>query len=86
MPANAISQLFGKSFFHIIKYPFLSIILLTYITQLVNGSRHVHQLRRKMCGEAVSVAVPGCLSRILIFTHPGSLIQKQQQKRGVKKI
>jgi hypothetical protein len=23
-------------------------------------------------------------SRILIFTHPGSRIQKQQQKRGVK--
>jgi hypothetical protein len=42
-----------------------------------------------------SVADPGCLpgSRILIFTHsgsrisdPGSRIQKQQQKRGVKKI
>ncbi len=35
---------------------------------------------------------PGCFSRILIFTHPGSRIsdpgsqiQKQQQKRGVKK-
>ncbi len=25
------------------------------------------------------------LSRILIFTHPGSRIQKQEQKRGVKK-
>jgi hypothetical protein len=25
-------------------------------------------------------------SQILIFTHPGSRIQKQQQKRGVKKI
>ncbi len=25
-------------------------------------------------------------SRILIFTHPGSRIQKQQQKRGVKKL
>ncbi len=25
-------------------------------------------------------------SRILIFVHPGSRIQKQQQKRGVKKI
>ncbi len=33
-----------------------------------------------------SVADPGCLFRILIFTHPGSRIQKQQQKRGVKKI
>jgi hypothetical protein len=34
-----------------------------------------------------SVADPGCLSRILIFTHPGSRIPdpKQQQKRGVKK-
>ncbi len=32
-----------------------------------------------------SVADPGCLSRILIFTHPGSRIQKQQQKRGAKK-
>jgi hypothetical protein len=32
-----------------------------------------------------SVADPGCLSPILIFTHPGSRIQKQQQKRGVKK-
>ena len=32
------------------------------------------------------VADLGCLSRILIFTHPGSLIKKQQQKRGgVKK-
>jgi hypothetical protein len=26
----------------------------------------------------------GCLSRILIFSHPRSRIQKQQQKRGVK--
>jgi hypothetical protein len=34
---------------------------------------------------ATSVADPGCLSRILNFTHPGSRIQKQQQKRGVKK-
>jgi hypothetical protein len=33
-----------------------------------------------------SVADPGCLSRILIFTHPGSRIQKQQQKREVKKF
>jgi hypothetical protein len=35
--------------------------------------------------DKTSVADPGCLSRILIFTHPGSWIQKQQQKRGVKK-
>jgi hypothetical protein len=34
---------------------------------------------------STSVADPGCLSRILIFTHPGSRIQKQQQKREVKK-
>jgi hypothetical protein len=33
-----------------------------------------------------SVADPGCLSRILISIHPGSRIQKQQQKRGVKCI
>jgi hypothetical protein len=33
----------------------------------------------------LSVADPGCLSRIRIFSHPGSWIKKQQQKRGVKK-
>ena len=33
-----------------------------------------------------SVADPGCFSRILIFIHLGSRIQKQQQNRGVKKI
>jgi hypothetical protein len=33
-----------------------------------------------------SVSDPGYLSRILIFTHPGSRIQKQQQKRGEKKF
>jgi hypothetical protein len=37
------------------------------------------------CLSVSSVADPGCLSRILIFTHPGSGIQRQQQKRGVKK-
>jgi len=31
-----------------------------------------------------SFADPGYLSRILIFTHPGSRIQKQQQKTGAK--
>ncbi len=34
--------------------------------------------------EKISDADPGCLSRILIFTHPGSRIQKQQQTRDVK--
>jgi hypothetical protein len=34
----------------------------------------------------ISVADPGCLSRILIFTHPGSRLHKQQQKRGGEKI
>jgi hypothetical protein len=29
-------------------------------------------------------ADPGCLSRILIFIHPGSRIQQQHQKRGEK--
>jgi hypothetical protein len=40
-----------------------------------------------------SVADPGCLSRILIFTHPGSRIPdlgsrilKQQQKEGLKQL
>jgi hypothetical protein len=33
----------------------------------------------------ISVAGPGCFSRILIFTHSGSRIQKQQQKREGKK-
>jgi hypothetical protein len=32
-----------------------------------------------------SVTDPECLSRIQFFTHPGSRIQKPQQKRGVKK-
>jgi hypothetical protein len=31
-----------------------------------------------------SVADPGCLSRILIFTDSGSRIQKQKKKRGEK--
>jgi hypothetical protein len=42
-----------------------------------------HQPQVCLC---ISAADPGCLSRILIFTHPGSRIQKQQQKRGVKKL
>jgi hypothetical protein len=34
---------------------------------------------------ASSVADPGSLTPILIFTHSGSWIQKRQQKRAVKK-
>ncbi len=41
------------------------------------------QVRTLLLG---SVADPGCLSRILIFTHPGSRVQKQQWKPGVEKI
>jgi hypothetical protein len=47
----------------------------------------------KVCGilpilwiRTTSVADPGCLSRILIFTHPGSRIQKPQLKGGLKKM
>jgi hypothetical protein len=38
--------------------------------------------------DSISVADPGCLSRILIFTHSGSRIPdpKHQQKRGGKKL
>jgi hypothetical protein len=39
-----------------------------------------------MIGSFHSVADLGCLSRILIFTYPGSRIQKRQQKGRVKKI
>jgi hypothetical protein len=37
-------------------------------------------------GTVNSVADSGSLSRILIFTHPGSRIQNQQQKRWVKQV
>jgi hypothetical protein len=37
-------------------------------------------------GTGTVLVDPGCLSRILIFTHHESRIQKPQQKRGVKKI
>ncbi len=37
-------------------------------------------------GQMSNVADPRCLSRILIFTHPGSRIQKQKQNGGVKKL
>ncbi len=44
------------------------------------------RLQRRLWFYRCSVADPGCLSRILIFTQPGSRIQKKQQKRGVNKI
>jgi hypothetical protein len=37
---------------------------------------------RQCCGSGMFIPDPG--SRILIFTHPGSRIQKQVEKRGVK--
>jgi hypothetical protein len=37
-----------------------------------------------LCIRTTSVADPRCLSRILIFTHPGSRIRKSQLKGGVK--
>jgi hypothetical protein len=40
----------------------------------LQGPVHLHTRG----GVITSVADPGCLSRILIFTHPGSRIQKQQ--------
>ncbi len=49
----------------------------------ITGSDGRQWVRTERC--YTSVADPGCLSRILIFSHLGSRIQKQQQKRGVKK-
>ncbi len=53
---------------------------------------HGIELGTELFSLCSSVADPECLSRILIFTHPGSRIpdlgsriQKQQQKRMVKK-
>jgi hypothetical protein len=43
-------------------------------------------LSRNFLMSNTSVADPGCLSRILIVIHPGSRIQKQQQKRWRNKI
>jgi hypothetical protein len=51
-----------------------------FIPNCKNRSETIPQLSE------TSVPDPGCLSRILIFTDPGSRIQKQQQKIGVKKI
>jgi hypothetical protein len=39
----------------------------------------------QQCGGS-GMFIPDPESRILIFTHPGSRIQKKQQKRGMKKI
>jgi hypothetical protein len=52
----------------------------------VDGHHHRHTELLRVLNlkddKKSSVAYPGCLSRILIFIHPGSRIQKQQQKRG----
>jgi hypothetical protein len=45
----------------------------------------IRLIRYVIIKEIGSVADPGCLSRILIFTHPGSWIQKQYQKREIEK-
>jgi hypothetical protein len=42
------------------------------------------KFKKQFFSDYYSVADPGYLSRILIFTHPGSRIQIQLQKRGVK--
>jgi hypothetical protein len=65
---------------------------LSYISTRLGVDNSV-QVRRRYCSlldsllgnNLCSVVGSGCLSRILIFTHPGSRIQKQKQKRGVKK-
>ena len=44
-----------------------------------------HNDKLRQCGGS-GMFIPDPEFRILIFTHPGSRIQKQQQKRGVKKI
>jgi hypothetical protein len=44
------------------------------------------RIRNQNASGPGSVADPGCLSRIPIFTHPESRIQKKQQERGEKKF
>jgi hypothetical protein len=55
---------------------------------VVENKCYLQRLKGKscvLCNKKTSVADPGCLSRILIFTHPGSRIRKQQSKeRGEK--
>jgi hypothetical protein len=55
----------------------------------LNGGHYITTVNRtgpaSGVTQIISVADPGFLSRILIFTHPGSRIP-DQQKRGVKKI
>jgi hypothetical protein len=56
-----------------------------FFTDLRDGKKINFMFFSNLSAGTTSVADPGCLSRILIFTHPGSRIQKQQHKRGVKK-
>jgi hypothetical protein len=44
-----------------------------------------HQGVTKRCRLSCSVADPGCLSRILIFTHPGSWISDTRSKNSNKR-
>jgi hypothetical protein len=37
-----------------------------------------------LSGSGMFIADPGCLSRILIFTHPGSRIKKKQQQKSAQ--
>jgi hypothetical protein len=45
------------------------------LTKYSTGNQHIFIFEP-------SVADPGCLSRILIFIHPGSRIQEQQKRKG----
>jgi hypothetical protein len=51
----------------------------------MSGSIHLYEQLLHGCGTVLRIldVYPG--SRVLIFTHPGFRIQKQQLKRGVKK-
>ncbi len=46
----------------------------------------VEQAEREGRQETAPATQANSCSRILIFTHPGYRIQKQEQKRGVEKI
>jgi hypothetical protein len=41
-----------------------------------------YEISRTLYQAKSSFAVPGCLSRIMIFVHPGSRKQQQHQKDG----